>query len=164
MIAACFPGSAPRHLARCEGRRPRLSPLFARLWPVIAVLACLFMAPAAAHAEFAVCNQTLDVVNIAVGQEIDDIFQTDGWWTVGANQCVNVVQDELANRYIYIYATDVFGHPMLSGTTEMCIERRRFSVRGITDCWQRGLIAAKFVEVDTQDQARWTFFLRGKVE
>lgn len=125
MIAACFRGSAPRHLACCEGRRRRLSPLFARLWPVIAVLACLFMAPAAAHAEFAVCNQTLDVVNIAVGQEIDDIFQTDGWWTVGANQCVNVVQDELANRYIYIYATDVFGHPMLSGTTEMCIEDRK---------------------------------------
>ncbi len=124
--------------------------------------ACLL--PNAARAEFAVCNQTLDVVNLAIGQEVDAIFQTDGWWTIGANQCVNVIQDELANRYIYVYATDVFGHPMLAGSTEMCVERRRFSLRGINDCWQRGLIAAKFLEVDTLDQERWTFFLTGKTE
>ncbi|TIR88181.1 MAG: DUF1036 domain-containing protein, partial [Mesorhizobium sp.] len=39
-----------------------------------------------AHAEFTVCNQTLDVVNLAVGQKVDDADQTDGWWTIGANQ------------------------------------------------------------------------------
>lgn len=122
--------------------------------------ACFACAPA--RAEFTVCNQTLDVVNLAVGQDVDALFQTDGWWTLGANQCVNVIREELANRYIYIYATDVFGHPLLAGTTEMCIERRRFSLRGIADCWQRGLIAAKFFEVDTLDQARWTFFLTGQ--
>src|SRR6476661_1278089 len=84
-----------------------------------------------AHAEFTVCNQTLDVVNLAVGQKVDNADQTDGWWTIGANQCVNVIRDELANRYIYLYATDVFGHAILNGSTEMCIERRRFSIRGI---------------------------------
>jgi uncharacterized membrane protein len=114
-----------------------------------------------ARAEFTVCNQTLDVVNLAVGQKVDDADQTDGWWTIGANQCVNVIREELTNRYIYIYATDVFGHAILAGSTEMCIERRRFSVRGIDECWQRGHIAAKFLEVDTLAQARWTFFLTG---
>ncbi|WP_245436237.1 DUF1036 domain-containing protein [Mesorhizobium tamadayense] len=114
-----------------------------------------------AHAEFTVCNQTLDVVNLAVGQKVDDADQTDGWWTIGANQCVNVIREELTNRYIYIYATDVFGHAILNGSTEMCIGRRRFSIRGIDECWQRGHIAARFVEVDTQEQARWTYFLTG---
>ncbi|MEP6564150.1 MAG: DUF1036 domain-containing protein [Mesorhizobium sp.] len=114
-----------------------------------------------ARAEFTVCNQTLDVVNLAVGQKVDNADQTDGWWTIGANQCVNVVREELTNRFIYIYATDVFGHAILSGSTDMCIERRRFSIRGIEECWQRGHIAARFVEVDTFDQARWTFFLTG---
>ncbi len=114
-----------------------------------------------ARAEFTVCNQTLDVVNLAVGQKIDDADQTDGWWTIGANQCVNVIREELANRYIYLYATDVFGHAILNGSVEMCVDRRRFSIRGIEECWQRGHIAARFVEVDTLEQVRWTYFLTG---
>lgn len=117
---------------------------------------------ASARAEFTVCNQTLDVVNLAVGQEIDKAFQTEGWWTVGANQCVNVIREELSNRYIYIYATDVFGHAILSGSTEMCVEKRRFAIRGIDDCWKNGHVAARFYEIDTQAQARWTFFLTGR--
>jgi uncharacterized membrane protein len=114
------------------------------------------------RAEFTVCNQTLDVVNLAVGQEIHGTFQTDGWWTVGANRCVNVVREELTNRYIYIYATDVFGQPILSGSTDMCIERRRFTIRGIEDCWRRGHIGARYYEIDTLEQARWTIFLTGR--
>ncbi|WP_434725248.1 DUF1036 domain-containing protein [Mesorhizobium sp. RIZ17] len=119
------------------------------------------LSPGRARAEFTVCNQTLDVVNLAVGQKVDNADQTDGWWTIGANQCVNVIREELTNRYIYLYATDVFGHAILNGSTEMCIDRRRFSIRGIEECWQRGHIAARFVEVDTLEQVRWTYFLTG---
>lgn len=117
---------------------------------------------APARAEFTVCNQTLDVVNLAIAQEIEQLFQTDGWWTVGANRCTNVIREELANRYIYVYATDVFGHPILAGKTEMCVDRRRFTIRGIEDCWLRGHLGVPFLEVDTQDQIRWTLFLGGK--
>lgn len=120
-----------------------------------------------AWATFTVCNQTLDLVNVAVGQSIGDApvdeadwtFQTEGWWTIGANQCVNVVREELANRYVYVYATDVFWQPILSGTTQMCIASRRFVIRGLEGCWLRGYQAVKFIEVDTQEQARWTLFL-----
>lgn len=118
--------------------------------------------PAVARAEFTVCNQTLDVVNLSVGQKVDGSFQTDGWWTVGVNQCVNVIREELTNRYVYIYATDAFGHAILSGSTDMCVDKRRFTIRGIEECWQRGHIAARFYEVDTQAQIRWTFFLTGR--
>jgi uncharacterized membrane protein len=123
--------------------------------------AALFLAAAPARAEFTVCNQTLDVVNVALGEEVEGEFQTDGWWTVGANRCVNVIRDELTVRYVYIYATDVFGNAILTGETEMCVDRRRFTIRGIKDCWQRGHIAARFREVDTLQQARWTMFLTG---
>jgi uncharacterized membrane protein len=147
-------------------QRRRRDPLFARTRVKLAAIAVAtlmlaFLPTGQARAEFTVCNQTLDVVNLAVGQKVDDADQTDGWWTIGANQCVNVIREELSNRYIYIYATDVFGHAILAGSTDMCIERRRFSIRGITECWQRGHIAAKFLEVDTQEQVRWTFFLTG---
>lgn len=121
----------------------------------------LLLFPTRAEAEFTVCNQTLDVVNLAVGQEVEGAFQTDGWWTIGANQCVNVIREELTNRFVYVYATDVFGNAILAGTTDMCVERRRFTIRGIEECWLRGHMAARFQEVDTQAQVRWTFFLTG---
>jgi uncharacterized membrane protein len=130
------------------------------LLATLALFACLWAS--SARAEFTVCNQTLDVVNLAVGQEVDQAFQTEGWWTIGANQCVDVIREELSNRFIYVYATDVFGNGMLDGSTDMCIEKRRFSIRGIDRCWQRGHILARFVEVDTLEQLRWTFFLTGQ--
>lgn len=133
-----------------------------KLVTIALVLLATLLLQGEARAEFTVCNQTLDVVNLAVGQEIDTAFQTDGWWTIGANQCVSVIREELTNRYIYVYATDVFGHAILSGSTDMCIERRRFSIRGIEECWQRGHIAARFYEIDTLEQIRWTFFLTGR--
>ncbi len=125
--------------------------------------ALVFCAAGPARAEFTVCNQTLDVVNLAVGQEMREpseaFWQTEGWWSVGANQCVNVIRDELVNRYIYVYAIDVFGQPLLSGSTSMCVGTRRFVIRGDKDCWVRGHKAAPFYEVDTQQMERWTLFL-----
>ena len=129
--------------------------------PLAALPFVLLFLVTPARAEFTVCNQTLDVVNVALGEEVDSSFQTDGWWTVGANRCVNVIQDQLNNRYIYVYATDVFGNAILNGSTEMCVDRRRFTIRGIKDCWQRGHVAARFLEVDTLQQVRWTMFLTG---
>lgn len=120
---------------------------------------CAGLAALPAQAEFAVCNQSLDVVNVAVGQDAGADFRTEGWWTIGPNQCANVIKDELTSRYIYVYAMDVFGQPILDGSTEMCIAEGRFVIDGIEDCWQRGHIAAPFFEVDTQATVRWTLFL-----
>ncbi|RLJ36302.1 putative membrane protein [Litoreibacter meonggei] len=113
----------------------------------------------AAHAEFAICNQSFDVVNVAIGHDVDGAFQTEGWWTIGTNQCANVIRDELESRYIYVYAQDVFGKPILNGTTTMCIEAKRFTIRGISSCWSRGHIQARFIEVDTEKTQRWSLFL-----
>lgn len=132
------------------------------LWLAGLWLAPLFLAlglPGQARAQFAVCNQSFDVVNVAVGRDLDGEMQTDGWWTVGPNQCANVIHDELTSRYIYIYAQDVFGQPILQGTVPMCIDPRKFTIRGITDCWRLGHIEAGFIEVDTQKTQRWTLFL-----
>ncbi len=112
-----------------------------------------------ARAEFAVCNQSFDVVNVAVGQFEEGEFGTQGWWTVGPNQCANVIRDPLYARYIYVFAQDVFGKAILNGTTPMCIGVEKFSIRGETDCLLRGYLEAGFFEVDTQKTERWTLFL-----
>ncbi len=113
-----------------------------------------------ARAEFTVCNQTLDVVNLSIGQNVEEVIQTEGWWTIGANRCVDVIREELNSRYVYIYATDVFGQPVLEGDADMCIGTKRFVIRGTELCWQRGHKVARYLEVDTQDTVRWTLFVK----
>lgn len=131
---------------------------FSHFLPAIAFAIALFL-PQVAKAQFAVCNQSFDVVNVAIGQQEAEVFATEGWWTIGTNQCANVIQDVLQNRYIYVYATDVFGQPLLDGATTMCVGPKRFKIDGVADCWRRGYQGADFFEVDTQATERWTIFL-----
>ncbi|WP_298262201.1 DUF1036 domain-containing protein [uncultured Litoreibacter sp.] len=126
---------------------------------VLVLIGGFTLAPSPARAEFAICNQSFDVVNVAIGRDVEGDFQTEGWWTIGTNQCANVIRDELESRYIYVYAQDVFGKPMLNGTTTMCIEGKRFTIRGIASCWSRGHVQARFIEVDTEKTQRWSLFL-----
>lgn len=124
-----------------------------------ATMLALLTLTAPARAEFTVCNQTLDVVNVAIGQQGDTQFRTEGWWTIGSNQCATTIRGDLQYRFVYVYANDVFGQPILEGSTPMCIDPKRFVIDGSRTCWQRGHIEADFLEVDTQQVARWTLFL-----
>lgn len=119
---------------------------------------------APARAEFSVCNQTFDVLNIAIGQFQDQDWETSGWWTIGPNQCANVITGDLRARYVYAYAIDVFGKTVLSGSTPMCVQPGRFEIGGDHDCLIRGLIEAQFYEVDTRRSERWTLFIAPQPE
>lgn len=131
-----------------------------RFWLFCALVVAFWTGSSQApRAEFAVCNQSFDVVNVAVGQYEAPSFTTEGWWTIGPNQCANVIGEELRSRYIYVFAQDVFGNAVLSGTTPMCVGPERFTIRGEKDCLLRGHLEARFIEVDTQDTERWTLFL-----
>ncbi|MGH1369539.1 MAG: DUF1036 domain-containing protein [Maritimibacter sp.] len=110
-------------------------------------------------AQFSVCNQTFDVINVAIGQYDENAFETSGWWTIGPNQCANVIDEELTGRFIYAFAQDVFGRVVLSGSTAMCVGPERFKIRGEADCLVRGYIEARFLEVDTLKTERWTLFV-----
>ncbi|MBX3570565.1 MAG: DUF1036 domain-containing protein [Rhizobiaceae bacterium] len=165
-MAGCSRAAPPCHPGRrAAGRACEAASVPLRRHLAAAVFALLAWVAAAgpARAEFTVCNQSLDVVNLAVGQEVSDpaepFWQTEGWWTVGANRCVKVIRDELVNRFIYVYATDVFGQPLLRGTTDMCVGNRRFVIRGSDECWVRGYRQVPFYEVDTLKTERWTLFL-----
>lgn len=139
------------HLARAQ---------FSGLLVLLAAFFVLLLWHGPARAEFSVCNQSLDVLNVAIGYEEDGAFQTEGWWSVGANRCAEVIRKPLKNRYIYVYAEDVFGQPVTEGANPSCVGTKRFLVRGTGDCWLRGYKQADFFEVDTREQERWTLFLR----
>ncbi|MBM1691263.1 DUF1036 domain-containing protein [Sulfitobacter geojensis] len=115
--------------------------------------------PSRGAAQFAVCNQTFDVINVALGAYERAAFNTSGWWTIGPNQCANVIDEVLTSRYFYVFAQDVFGREVLTGATPMCVAPDRFKITGEADCLVRGLIEARFHEVDTRKSERWTFFI-----
>lgn len=126
---------------------------------LVAVTALFCMAPKA-HAEFTICNQSLDVFNISIGHQEGEDFQTEGWWVIGANRCIDLIRKPLTDRYIYLYVEDVFSKPVLPGRLTACVATGKFLIDGEKDCWQRGYKEALFTEVDTKDQERWTFILR----
>ncbi len=144
--------------------------LYIRLFRVIGVLRALFrlisagclvilFSPTQSAAQFAVCNQTLNVLNIAVGRYAYENFTTSGWWTVGPNRCANVIDRVLDVRYVYVFAQDVFGKEIMRGATPMCIDTKRFDIVGEEDCLLRGYLEARFHEVDTFKSERWTLFI-----
>jgi len=112
-----------------------------------------------AQAQFSVCNQTLDVMNVAVGYFETPQFRSEGWWTLGPNQCANVIPDRLTARYFYVFAQDVFGKAVLVGDKSMCVAPDRFRIDGELDCLLRGFLEAPFHQIDTQRSERWTFFI-----
>ena len=132
---------------------------FPRATAIPTALILLTGIAAPADAQFAVCNQTFDVVNVAIGLFEDEAFGTRGWWTVGPNQCANVLPDELTARYVYVFAQDVFGNAILTGSAPLCVAPERFEILGREDCLTRGYLEARFHEVDTRATERWTFFL-----
>lgn len=130
-----------------------------RRYAFISLIPIGFLQANAAQAAFAICNQTFDVVNVATGQSEQGEFITRGWWTIGPNQCANVIKEELTARYIYVFAQDVFGQEILFGTTPMCIAPEAFTITGERDCLTRGHLSVNFLEVDTLRTERWTLFL-----
>ena len=122
-----------------------------------------FVLLAASHvpaaADFRVCNETRSLINLAVGTNAGEDFSTEGWWTVTPGSCATLVRGPLTGRYLYLYGTDITGADVLTGAVSMCIDRGKFKVFGIENCWRRGLQAAAFAEIDTQNSPDWTTFL-----
>ena len=115
--------------------------------------------PQQASAQFAVCNQTLDVMNVAIGYFDQPAFKTEGWWTIGPNQCANVIPDRLYARYMYVFAQDAFGQAIVVGDKTMCVGPDRFRITGELDCLLRGYLDAPFKEVDIHRTERWTLYI-----
>jgi uncharacterized membrane protein len=134
--------------------KPRRAP-FA---PALSALALVVFATAA-HADLRVCNETRVLINLAVGANAGADFATEGWWTVTPGSCATPIRGPLKGRYVYLYATDIDAADVLKGSVSMCVDRGKFKIYGISDCWRRGLQAVNFAEVDTMDSPDWTTFL-----
>ena len=111
------------------------------------------------RADFRVCNKTHALINIAVGTDAGEAFKTEGWWVATPGSCATPIRGPLKSRFIYLYATDIDGVDLVTGTATMCIDRGKFTAFGADNCWRRGLQAVTFAEIDTLDSSDWTTFL-----
>ncbi|MGO4870259.1 MAG: DUF1036 domain-containing protein [Roseiarcus sp.] len=130
-----------------------------RSWRALFALVALLGSPAPTRADFRVCNETKVLVNVAIGANAGADFSTEGWWTVTPGSCATPIKGPLTGRYLYLYATDIDAADVLQGAVSMCVDRVKFKVFGISDCWRRGLQAVNFAEIDTMDSPNWTTFL-----
>ena len=73
--------------------------------------------------------------------------------------CSTPLRGPLTSRYIYLYAIDIDAVDVLAGKVSMCVDRGKFKIFGISDCWRRGLRAVNFAEIDTGGASDWTTFL-----
>jgi len=115
--------------------------------------------PVTALADFTICNDSFDMLNIAVARNDGTGFVSEGWWTIAPNRCVAVIRERSSSRYVYVHAADVFNNLVLDGATDFCIDEGRFRIAGGDDCWARGHLAAPFAEVDTRQAEDFTLIL-----
>ncbi|MBM2578065.1 DUF1036 domain-containing protein [Jannaschia sp. Os4] len=122
--------------------------------------ALLWAAPGPASAAFTICNRSFDVANVAIGRDERGTVETRGWWKIGPNQCAEVIPDRLRGGPVHVFALDVFGRTLLSGSVPLCVAPGRFVIEGAAaDCAVRGHLDARFLLVDTGAAEAWRLFL-----
>lgn len=146
----------PRNRDRERSRAPGIGRRSGRALLALVAVAGSF---GPVRADLRVCNKTRVLINLAVGANDGAEFSTEGWWTVTPGSCATPIKGPLKGRFVYLYATDIDAADVLKGAVSMCIDRGKFKVFGIDDCWRRGLQAVNFAEIDTLDSADWTTFL-----
>jgi uncharacterized membrane protein len=134
-------------------------------------MAVVFTGPASATLQ--VCNRTaFPTIFVALGYEDPTQGGTaSGWWQVQRGQCTTLVEGDLEDQYYYIYAqsgsesTDRTWESGESGPgADYCISNNAFTLRtkeyekdGNIDCEAAGHATKGFIEVDTGDDADFTY-------
>ncbi|WP_174801766.1 DUF1036 domain-containing protein [Martelella limonii] len=126
------------------------------------LVAAAFWSPGEAHAEFRVCNDTPNLVGVAVGYRAEEGWTSEGWWQLPATTCATVVPGPLQSRYYYLYAEDASGSGRWTGYTNMCVAEEEFDITGVQDCFARGYQQMGFSEYDTGREESWTVQLSDK--
>jgi uncharacterized membrane protein len=128
-------------------------------WRLIPAGLAAFVWALPAQASLRVCNNTHMLINFAIAYNAGERFVTEGWWTMTPGSCSTPWRGALPGRYTYLYATDIDGVDVLTGKVSMCVDRNKFKIYGVSDCWRRGLQAVNFAEIDAGASPDWTTFL-----
>jgi uncharacterized membrane protein len=112
-----------------------------------------------ARAELRVCNETSNLISIALGYRAERGWMSEGWWQAPPGDCRVLYQGDLQSRFYYLHAVDDIGGGAWDGQVFMCTRDETFTIFGVEDCLARGYERTGFFEVDTQNRSDWTLQL-----
>lgn len=140
-----------------EQKRPYHNLLFIRGLSIAYLFLFLIVTPT--HADLKLCNSTQSRVGVSIGYQDKEGWATEGWWNVASETCETLLKGSVPSRFIYVHAVDYDRGGEWVGKNEMCTADKSFSIRGVTDCLERGYKRSGFFEVDTGDAQEWTIRL-----
>lgn len=144
-----------KRLPKRQGSSGVLSALLAA-----ACFALTAAAPAPAHAELKLCNDTASRIGVAIGyRDKDGEPASEGWWTIASQTCEVLLRGGIPSRLVYVRAIDYDQGGGWSGTTQLCTRKDVFAVSGVRDCKANGYQSEGFMEVDTGGSKQWTIRL-----
>lgn len=112
-----------------------------------------------AKADLRICNQTANLVSVAIGYRADRGWMSEGWWQAPPGDCRVLYQGDLQRRFYYMFAVDDIGGGAWDGSVFMCTRDETFTIFGVEDCLARGYERTGFFEIDTQNRTDWTLQL-----
>jgi uncharacterized membrane protein len=112
-----------------------------------------------AKADLRVCNETTNLISVALGYRAERGWMSEGWWQAPPGDCRVLYQGDLNRRFYYIFAADDVGGGAWDGSVFMCTRDETFTIFGVEDCLARGYERTGFFEIDTQNRTDWTLQL-----
>jgi uncharacterized membrane protein len=119
---------------------------------VIGAMLC----PPTASAKFVLCNKATRAASVALGHFNGTDWMSEGWWTITAGNCMELISGPLDARYYYVYGSDGNSGAWDGGTTFCTSPSRRFSIVGRQSCPSRGYDQRGFFKIDTGKAPSWT--------
>jgi uncharacterized membrane protein len=116
----------------------------------------IIQASSSAIADLKLCNTTSSRVGVAIGEKDDQGWVSEGWWNIPAQSCEVLLKGPLIARYYYVHALDYDRGGEWGGSAYMCTADKAFTIRGETNCEERGYKRSGFFEVDTKEEKDWT--------
>ena len=140
-----MPGPA-LHIAKPERRRHRHR---TKLAVGALVLTAGLSVPVAA--DLKLCNSTSSRIGVSIGYRDGDGWATEGWWNIASQTCETLLKGTLSSRFYYVHAVDYDRGGEWAGANLMCTADKSYTIRGVSDCQQRGFNRTGFFEVDTKE-------------
>jgi uncharacterized membrane protein len=97
-----------------------------------------------------VCNESHDVLLVALGQLDGGKAVSRGWWTVAAGACARAVTAPLASDAVYLLAQRRNGSTLVGGGQRFCTTTVPFEIQGNQNCPARGLADSGFAPTPTK--------------
>ncbi len=103
-----------------------------------------------APAGYTVCNDTRQLLLVALGRTEGNKASSHGWWKIEGGACARVITAPLATQAVWLLAQSKEGETVAGGADMFCVAAAAFDINDRSNCAKRGLTEAGFARTDTR--------------